>query len=323
MNTPMPPRGLARAMPYTAARPSADAAFKPTAKPAAAQPRSIEIENAAANSQTAPDKISWATVGFFAVLHGVALLAPWFFSWSALGVAILLHWISGSIGICMGYHRMLTHRSFHAPKWLEYIIATCGALALQGGPTFWVAGHRQHHAFTEHLEKDPYSAKKGFWWSHMLWMFYLKPEVFDRKIYAKNAPDIARDPYYAFLDKYFLALQVPVALLLYAIGGWSFVIYGVFVRAVTLWHCTWLINSANHMWGYRNFDNDDNSRNLWWVALLTYGEGWHNNHHAFPKMAPAGLTKWEIDPTWWLIKGLMSVGLATKVVMPPAKAKVS
>lgn len=321
MNTHLPTRSLARSTPYTAARSPADAAFKTTAKRSTTDPRSVE--KTTANSQAAPDKISWATVGFFAVLHGVALLAPWFFSWSALGVAILLHWISGSIGICMGYHRMLTHRSFRVPKWLEYMIATCGALALQGGPTFWVAGHRQHHAFTEHVEKDPYSAKKGFWWSHMVWMFYLKPEVFDRKIYAKNAPDIARDPYYAFLDKYFLALQVPVALLLYAIGGWSFVIYGVFVRAVTLWHCTWLINSANHMWGYRHFDNDDNSRNLWWVALLTYGEGWHNNHHAFPNMAPAGLTKWEIDPTWWLIKGLKSVGLATKVVMPPARAKVS
>lgn len=275
-----------------------------------------------ATTQPTTAKISWATVGFFAAIHGFALLAPWFFSWSALGAAIFLHWLCGSIGICLGYHRLLSHRSFRVPQWLEYIIATIGALALQGGPTFWVAGHRQHHAFTEHLEKDPYSSKKGFWWSHMVWMFYLKPEVFDRKVYAKNAPDIARDPYYAFLDKYFLVLQVPLALALYAIGGWSLIVYGVFVRAVLLWHCTWLINSANHMWGYRNFDSDDNSRNLWWVALLTYGEGWHNNHHTFPKMAKAGLTKWEVDPTWWLIKGLKNVGLATKVIMPPAKARL-
>ncbi|MEL6470893.1 MAG: fatty acid desaturase [Cyanobacteria bacterium J06623_4] len=265
--------------------------------------------------------MSWATVGFFAAIHGVALLAPWFFSWSALGVMIFLHWLCGSVGICLGYHRLLSHRSFRVPQWLEYVIATIGTLALQGGPTFWVAGHRQHHAFTEHLEKDPYSSKRGFLWSHMQWMFYLKPEVFDRKVYAKYAPDIARDRYYAFLDKYFLLLQVPLAVVLYALGGWSFIIYGVFVRAVLLWHCTWLINSAVHMWGYRNFDSDDNSRNLWWVALLTYGEGWHNNHHTYPKMAKAGLRPWEIDTTWWLIKGLKSAGLATKVVMPPAKAR--
>ena len=303
-------------MPHTTSRLPAEA-VSPSVLPVA-EP----IESAADADLQAPYKVSWASIGFFAVIHGLALLAPWFFSWSALGVAIALHWLCGSVGICMGYHRMLTHRSFRVPQWLEYVIATVGALALQGGPTFWVAGHRQHHAFTEHTEKDPYSADKGFWWSHMAWMFKLKPEVFDRKVYSKYAPDLAHDPYYAFLDRYFLLLQVPLAVLLYAAGGWSFVIYGIFVRAVLLWHCTWLINSANHLWGSRHFDTDDNSRNLWWVALLTYGEGWHNNHHAFPKMAQAGLAPGEIDMTWWLIKGLKQVGLATKVVMPPAKARL-
>ena len=308
MNTPFSSQRFARPIPYSTE--SLNAGSTGIKQPQAAN----------AKTRQSTDKISWATVGFFAAIHGLALLAPWFFSWSALGVAIALHWLCGSIGICLGYHRLLTHRSFKVPRWLEYIIATIGTLALQGGPIFWVAGHRQHHAFTEHVEKDPYSAKKGFLWSHIVWMFYLKPETFDSKVYSKHAPDLARDPYYRFLNQYFLLMQVPLALILYAIGGWSFVIYGVFVRAVLLWHCTWLINSANHMFGYRNFESDDNSRNLWWVALLTYGEGWHNNHHAFPKMAKAGLTKWEIDPTWWAIKGLKSLGLATKVVMPPAKA---
>ena len=310
MNTPFSGKRFPRPIPYSTE--SLNAGGTNTKQPQAVS----------ATTRQSTDRISWATVGFFAVIHGLALLAPWFFSWSALGIAIALHWLCGSIGICLGYHRLLTHRSFKVPRWLEYIIATIGTLALQGGPIFWVAGHRQHHAFTEHVEKDPYSAKKGFLWSHMVWMFYLKPETFDSKVYSKHAPDLARDPYYRFLNQYFLLMQVPLALALYAFGGWSFVIYGVFVRAVLLWHCTWLINSANHMFGYRNFDSDDNSRNLWWVALLTYGEGWHNNHHAFPKMAKAGLTKWEIDPTWWAIRGLQSLGLATKVVMPPAKAKL-
>ena len=303
-------------MPYTTSRPLAEPVSP------AVLPADIPVESASDTNLQTSHKVSWVSIGFFAAVHGLALLAPWFFSWSALGVAIFLHWLSGSVGICLGYHRLLTHRSFRVPQWLEYAIATVGALALQGGPTFWVAGHRQHHAFTEHPEKDPYSADKGFWWSHMAWMFELKPEVFDRKVYSKYAPDMARDPYYAFLDRYFLFLQVPLAALLYAMGGWAFVIYGIFVRAVLLWHCTWLINSANHLWGSRHFDTDDNSRNLWWVALLTYGEGWHNNHHAFPKMAQAGLAAGEIDMTWWLIKGLKRVGLATKVVMPPAKARL-
>jgi sn-2 palmitoyl-lipid 9-desaturase len=262
--------------------------------------------------------LSWTNVFFFGSIHAVALLAPWFFSWSALGAMVLLHWLFGGIGICLGYHRLLTHRSFQVPKWLEYSIAVLGALAMQGGPVFWVGGHRQHHLHTEDWDKDPYSAKRGFWWSHMLWILYPSAESFDPNLYRRWAPDLAKDAFYRWLDKYFLLLQVPVALALYAVGGWSFVIYGVFLRAVILWHTTWLINSASHITGYRSFEETgDNSRNLWWTALLTYGEGWHNNHHAYPNVAPAGRTWWEIDTTWWVIQGLQKLGLAKKVVMPP------
>jgi sn-2 palmitoyl-lipid 9-desaturase len=262
--------------------------------------------------------LSWINVFFFGSIHVVALLAPWFFSWSALGTTVLLHWLFGGIGICLGYHRLLTHRSFQVPKWLEYSIALLGALAMQGGPVFWVGGHRQHHLHTEDWDKDPYSAKRGFWWSHMLWILYPTAESFDPNLYRKWAPDLAKDAFYRWLDKYFLLLQLPVALGLYAVGGWSFVIYGVFLRAVILWHTTWLINSASHITGYRSFEETgDNSRNLWWTALLTYGEGWHNNHHAHPNVAPAGRTWWEIDTTWWVIQGLQKLGLAKKVVMPP------
>jgi stearoyl-CoA desaturase (delta-9 desaturase) len=263
-----------------------------------------------------PLALSWINVGFFGTIHVLALLSPWFFSWSALGVMIFLHWLFGSIGICLGFHRILSHRSLQVPKWLEYAIAILGAMAIQGGPIFWVAGHRLHHAFAEDEEKDPYSAKRGFWWSHMLWIFYPREEFFDYEMYKKYAPDLVRDPFYRYLNRYFLLLQIPVGLLLYALGGWSFVIYGVFLRAVLLWHSTWLINSASHMRGYRSFDSDDNSRNLWWAAILTYGEGWHNNHHAHPNVAKAGLRWWEIDMTWWAIKVLQTLGLANKVVMP-------
>jgi fatty-acid desaturase len=167
------------------------------------------------------------------------------------------------------------------------------------------------------LIKDPYSAKRGFWWSMFCGCFTqskrsLRPVPIDAL--HQNWPAI---PSIAFLDRYFLLLQVPLAVVLYALGGWSFVIYGIFVRAVMLWQSTWLINSASHMWGYRTFDVEDNSRNLWWAALLTYGEGWHNNHHAYPNVAKAGWQWWEIDPTWWVISGLKKLGLAKRVVMPP------
>ena len=273
----------------------------------------------AAPQRRQPIALDWTNVIFFGSFHALALLAPWCFSWSALGVTIGLHWLFGSIGICLGYHRLLTHRSFQVPQWLEYIIAFIGALALQGGPIFWVAGHRLHHLHTEDFDQDPYSAKRGFWWSHMLWLFYPKGDFFDYDAYKKFAPDLDRDPFYRWLNKNFLVLQVPVALGLYLLGGWSFVIYGVFLRAVVLWHSTWLINSASHMWGYRSFSNEDNSRNLWWAALLTYGEGWHNNHHAYPNVAKAGWRWWEVDPTWWAIQVLAKLGLARKIVLPPTR----
>ena len=264
--------------------------------------------------------INWVNVAFFATFHLLALLAPWFFSWSALGLTLFLHWLLGSIGICLGYHRLLSHRSFQVPKWLEYIIATLGALSLQGGPIFWVGGHRQHHAHTEDLDKDPYSAKRGFWWSHMQWILSPRPEFFDYQIYKNYAPDLARQGFYRWLNRYFLFLQIPLGLLLYVLGGWSFVVYGIFVRSVLLWHSTWLVNSATHMWGYRTFNHDDNAGNCWWVSVVTYGEGWHNNHHTFPHLAKSGLRWWEIDMTWWAIGLLKTLGLAKKVALPdPSK----
>ncbi|WP_024546911.1 fatty acid desaturase [Picosynechococcus sp. NKBG15041c] len=272
--------------------------------------------------QSAPQPtLDWVAVFFFGTVHLLALgLAPFFFSWSAIGVCLFLHWLFGSIGICLGYHRLLSHRSLKVPQWLEYAIALIGALALQGGPIFWVAGHRLHHAHTEDETKDPYSAKRGFWWSHMLWIFYPDKQFFDADQYSRYAQDLAKQPFYRWLNRNFLLLQIPLAIALYFLGGWSWVVYGMLLRAVLLWHSTWFINSVTHVWGYRSHASDDNSRNLWWAAILTYGEGWHNNHHAYPSVAKAGWRWWEVDVTWWVIWLLQRLGLATKVIMPPAIA---
>ncbi|BAC90807.1 acyl-CoA desaturase [Gloeobacter violaceus] len=260
--------------------------------------------------------LNWPTLGFLVLMHGLALLAPWFFNWQALAVALGLHWLIGSLGICLGYHRLLTHRSFRVPRGLECVFAMLGALALQGGPIFWVAAHRLHHAHADDDARDPHSSGRGFWWSHVLWLLYRHPELSDGQTHRKYAPDLARQPFYRWLNRYHLLLQIPLAVLLFALGGWPFVVYGVFVRAVVLWHTTWLINSAAHLAGYRTSEVPDSSRNLWWAALLTYGEGWHNNHHAQPNAARAGLRWWEVDMTWWVIRALEMAGLATQVVPP-------
>jgi sn-2 palmitoyl-lipid 9-desaturase len=259
---------------------------------------------------------SWGMAVFMGLFHGIALLAPWFFSWKAVGVALVLNWMFGSLGICFGYHRLLTHRSLQVPKWLERTLATLACFAVQGGPIFWVAAHRRHHLSSEDPIKDPHSAKRGLWWSHMGWLFHPDEETWVYDTYRKYAPDLDRDPFYRWLDANYMLLQIPLGLLLYLWGGWSFVIYGVFVRNVYERHATFLINSACHKFGYRNFDCADNSRNLWWAALVTYGEGWHNNHHAHPNSAKAGIKWWEIDPTWWVIASLEKLGIAKRVNRP-------
>jgi sn-1 stearoyl-lipid 9-desaturase len=147
----------------------------------------------------------------------------------------------------------------------------------------------------------------------MGWMFPEVPAVQEIPRFTK---DIANDPVYRFFDNYFFPMQIALGVLLFAIGGWNFVLWGIFARLVLVYHCTWLVNSATHMFGYQSHESGDNSRNCWWVALLTYGEGWHNNHHAYQYSARHGLQWWEIDMTWMTISLLKALGLATKVKLP-------
>ncbi|MBW4699645.1 MAG: fatty acid desaturase [Aphanocapsa lilacina HA4352-LM1] len=261
--------------------------------------------------------ISWVFVGFMAFIHLGALAALWQFSWSALALAIFLHWGLGCLGITLGFHRLLSHRSFTVPKPLEYFLALLGTLCLQGGPILWVAHHRLHHAHSD-TEADPHDSNRGFWWSHWGWMFYMPEERLNFDHYARYAKDLARDPVHRFLNRNMIPLQLAFAALLYLLGGWPFVLWGVFVRLVVVFHCTWLINSACHQWGYRSHQTDDHSTNLWWAAILAYGEGWHNNHHAMPRSARHGLAWWEIDVTWGVIWTLGKLGLARNVQLPTA-----
>ncbi|MEB3336339.1 MAG: fatty acid desaturase [Leptolyngbyaceae bacterium] len=256
-------------------------------------------------------RVSWHIITFMAIIHLGALFAflPSTFSWNAVLLALFLHWVTGCLGITLGFHRLVTHRSFQTPKWLEYLLVFFGSLTCQGGVIEWIGLHRHHHAYSDQ-EADHHNSGRGFWWSHMGWMFY---EVPAKKEIHRYTKDIASDPVYLFLDKYFLPIQIALAGMLYLIGGWSFVVWGIFVRLVLVFHCTWFVNSATHFFGYRTHETDDHSTNCWWVAVLTYGEGWHNNHHAFQYSARHGMQWWEIDITWMTIQFLQWVGLATKV----------
>ncbi|CAD0221670.1 Delta 9 desaturase [Planktothrix agardhii] len=270
----------------------------------------------ATSPQYKPD---WITIAFMVSLHAAALLAflPGNFSWPAVGLALFLHWVTGGLGITLGFHRLVSHRSFEAPKWLEYFLIFCGTLACQGGPIDWIGLHRLHHQYSDY-DQDPHDSTKGFWWSHMGWMFFHTPA--DEEI-PRFTKDISDDPVYQFFQTYFLVIQVVFGFLLYLMGGWPFVVWGIFFRVVVMFHCTWFVNSATHKFGYQTYESGDSSRNCWWVAVVTYGEGWHNNHHAFQYSARHGLEWWEIDLTWMTIALLQALGLAQKVKLPPANAE--
>jgi sn-1 stearoyl-lipid 9-desaturase len=259
-------------------------------------------------------KISWETAAMIALFHLGAAAALFFFTWPAFFTALFLWWVSGSLGIGVGYHRLLTHRSFKSPKWVEYFLTTCGTLALLGGPITWVTTHRIHHKFTDQ-EGDPHSPIDGQWWAHMGWFLFGKSFAHDSVARDRYVPDLMKDKFHVQINRfrYYFSPTVVLGVVLFAIGGLPFLLWGVFVRSVAGQHFEWLINSAAHKWGSRRFVTRDLSTNNWWVAILTFGEGWHNNHHAHPVSAAHGLRWYEVDMNWYVIWALKKLGLAWDV----------
>ncbi len=245
-------------------------------------------------------------------LHLAALLAVFFFTWKALILAIVMWWVGGSLGIGMGYHRLLTHRGYKTPKWMEYFLTVCGTLALEGGPIAWVATHRIHHQNTD-KEGDPHSPIDGGIWSHMGWILTGRAMHRDRSELLPYVPDLRKDKFHLWISKWHAVPSIALAVAFYFIGGWPFVFWGSFLRSVLSLHFTWLVNSATHMWGSQRFETGDLSTNSFWVAFLTFGEGWHNNHHHAPQSARHGLKWYEIDVNWYGIFTLSKIGLAWDV----------
>ena len=267
--------------------------------------------------------VDWVNAIWIGFVHLGALVAlhPYFFSWKGFGLAVALYWVTGSLGICLGFHRYLTHGGFVTYKPVRWFFGLIGGLAGEGPALNWVAVHRKHHAHSDQ-EGDPHSPHDGPWWSHMLWLMPNNGSNYYKEMHRRYAPDLLKDPVMRFLDATFLLWHWLMGCALFAIGyfGWdfqtacSFVAWGMFIRMCFVLHVTWLVNSATHMWGYVNYKTTDDSKNLWWVGLLAFGEGWHNNHHAFQRMARHGHKWWEIDLTYYAIVAMEKLGLAWNVV---------
>jgi stearoyl-CoA desaturase (delta-9 desaturase) len=285
-----------------------------------------------ANSLRVNRSILASMIGF----HLLALLAcvPWLFSWSGLAWAVGGLYLFGTLGINIGYHRLLTHRGFACPRWLEHALSVLGACCYQGSPMSWVAIHRMHHQHSDE-PGDPHSPKASFFWSHMGWFLIYDPAIYNYATYDRYARDLFGDRFYKSLERPLVWRKLQLSqwtafggagALIGAVSTWSlwgafqlglsWLVWGVLVRTVAVWHITWSVNSVAHVWGYRTFDTHDHSRNNWLVGLISNGEGWHNNHHAEPRCAAHGQRWWELDISYATIRVWELLGLATDVVKP-------
>src|SRR6267143_1084504 len=263
--------------------------------------------------------INWDSLLVITLFHVGTVAALFTFKWQALVATILLWWISASLGVGMGFHRLLTHRGYKTPKLVEYFLTLCGTLTLEGGAINWVATHRIHHAYTD-APGDPHTPRDGGWWAHIGWMLKGTAQMHEPEVLERYAPDLTKDRFHVFFNRFFWLPLVVLAIALLLLGGWSYLMWGIFFRVTFNFHATWLVNSATHMWGSRRFATRDDSTNNWWVALLTFGEGWHNNHHAHPTAARHGLAWYEIDLNWWGIRVLQLLRLAKGVKLVRLKA---
>jgi len=272
------------------------------------------------SDRTFRQPVNWGVTSVMIGLHLGALGAFFFFTWQALILALVMWWVAGSLGIGMGYHRLLTHRGYKTPKIVEYFLTTCGTLAIEGGPISWVATHRMHHQNTD-KEGDPHSPREGGLWSHMGWILTGRAMHQDRVEFLPYVPDLRRDKFHLWLSRWHVIPPVVVALVFLAIGGLPWLFWGVFLRTVVSLHATWLVNSATHIWGSQRYETGDTSTNSFWVAILTFGEGWHNNHHAEPQAARHGQAWYEVDVNWYGIFALKTLGLAWDIKRPRLRAE--
>jgi len=272
-------------------------------------------------------------VPFLATLAAIALFWNSVVSVTDLAILAVMYLVTAG-GVTVGYHRLLTHRSFRTHKATEYLFAILGSMAVQGSVIAWVADHRKHHAHTD-VEGDPHSPHvghgdgiggvlRGLWHAHTGWLL----SQHGRADWKKYAPDLYEDPGMRLINRRFVSLVV-LGLAIPALAGYLLagnlvgaatgLLWGGLVRVFFVHHVTWSVNSICHFLGTRRFEVDDHSTNVFWLALPSLGESWHHNHHAFPRSAEHGLRRWELDPSAVIIRAMERLGLAWNVVRIPSE----
>ena len=257
-------------------------------------------------------------VPFLATLFAIWLLWDRAVNWTDLALLVAFNVICG-LGVAVGFHRMLTHRSFQSHPVVKFILLAFGSMAVEGPALEWAATHIKHHAHSDR-DGDPHSPVEGFWHAHMGWMFNRSPA--DPNVYCRN---LVKDPIVVFISRTFILWVVLSLVIPFAIGGWTGLLWGGLVRIFFTHHITWSVNSVCHTFGKREFETRDRSRNEWIVGLLGFGEGWHNNHHAFPRSAFHGLHWWQFDLSGYVIWTLERMNLISDVyrVSPAMRARFS
>jgi fatty-acid desaturase len=260
-------------------------------------------------------RIHYSNLFWISLVHVGALAAIPFYNFANLMTVIVGVFLLAPLAINLGFHRLIAHRAFKAPQWFTRFVATFGAMMGGGAPIHWAASHRIHHQFSDN-DGDPHDSRKGFWYAHVLHLFETTEEESGGDNIKKYASDLLADPYMVWLNDKWMWFALAALPVFYFMGGWSMVLWGGFMRLTVMWHVMWLVNSATHMWGYRSYNSKDNTRNNWWVGILAAGEGWHNNHHAFPSCAAHGRKWYEVDLTYYMICILEKLGIAKNVKHP-------
>ena len=266
------------------------------------------------------EKLNFLNLTGVILIHLGAMAAPIFFSWPGFWLCVLFVVVTGQLGISLGFHRLLAHRSFSASTGVKRFLAVLGTLALQAGPISWVAIHRLHHVFADRT-RDPHSPLRSFRWAYFEWVLFSDPILEETNI-GKWARDLTCDPVLLFLEQRRNSICLLSFAIFFGMGyvfdglnlGISFLLWAGCVRIVYLWHVVFLINSVGHLWGYRNYEIQDNSQNSFLISFFAPGDGWQNNHHAFPQCANHGHRSGEFDPVFGVIKLLKALGLATTVI---------